>query len=441
MICLATTRRSLIAGLRAVLTVGYLYGVVRANVAQPASHFIFDSAAGGLYVALWLRGFTPLQEFRIAPLKKWTIVLFTWPIVLLFVPIQSIFVQLVGLRGAVWFLPFLLIGGSLSAAELSGLAVWLALLNLVALGFGGLEYFGDVAGFFPPSSVTEIIDRSRDVGGNALRIPSSFVNSASYSSTMNETLPLLISAWMLSRRTNLVRWIVLAGMAAAGMGVFLGASRTQAIVLVLFTAFVVTVGKVRIGRLVVLALLGLAVAYLVSQNPRLQRFTSLQDADYVRHRLELSANSTLLEAAIQYPMGNGLGGGGTSLPYFLRSEVDAPLILENEYGRIMLELGLPGLCMWMGFLVWALARRPFWPGDELELGRQLAWCMALLDAAIAVTGIGMFTAIPGSALLFLLIGWMSSRPCPARRHTLPPVGFTAIGLEMKNRTGVAAFSA
>jgi hypothetical protein len=430
------TRRSLIGGLRAVMTVGYLYGIVRANVAQPAAHFIFDSAACGLYVALWLKGFTPLQKFRIAPLRAWTVVLFVWPVLLFFVPIQNTFVQLVGLRGAVWFLPFLLIGGCLSVSEISGLSVWLALLNLVALGFGGAEYFWDVARFFPHGNVTEIIDASRDVAGNTFRIPSSFVNPASYSSTMNYTLPLLVSTWALSRLTTIVRWGVFGGMAAGCIGVFLGASRSQAIVLLLFAAFVVIVGKVRISRLVILATMGLGVGYVVAQNPRLQRFTGLHNTDYLQRRLELSANSTLVEAAIRYPMGNGLGGGGTSLPYFLRSEVDTPLVIENEYGRIILELGLPGLFMWLGFLGWALVRKPTWPGDEWEFGRQLAWCVALLNAAMAVTGIGMFTAIPGSALLFLLLGWMCSRSSPVRRRILSTTAMSRAGRGLAKGTGI-----
>ncbi len=401
------------------MMIGYLYGIARANVQEVAAHFIFDFAAGGLYLALWLKGFSPLQKLRTAQLRGWTIALFAWPLVLLFIPIQNTFVQLVGLRGAVWFLPFMLIGGCLSAAELSGLACWLAVLNLFACGFGAAEYFWGIGGFFPRSSVTEIIEVSRDVVGNAFRIPSSFTNPASYSSTMNYSLPLLVSAWLRRERSSLVGLTILGGIAAAAVGVFLGASRTQAIILILFAGFLVTLRKVRFGGVVGLVIVGLGIGYLVSQNPRLQRFTSLQNTDYVQRRLELSANSTILEAAAKYPMGNGLGGGGTSLPYFLRSEVDAPLIIENEYGRIVLELGIPGLVLWLAFVVWALGRKPSWPGDDWECGRQLAWFSCLLGALTAITGIGLFTAIPGSALFFLLMGAMASssvrsRPRPTR---------------------------
>ena len=40
------SRRSLLAGLVAVFAIGYLYGILRANIIQPFSHFIFDAARG-----------------------------------------------------------------------------------------------------------------------------------------------------------------------------------------------------------------------------------------------------------------------------------------------------------------------------------------------------------------------------------------------------------
>jgi hypothetical protein len=413
-ICLAMTNRSLLAGLSAVITVGYFYGIVRANLPQTASHFFFDCAAGGLYLGLWLKGFTRVQKLRTARLRGWTTLLSAWPVLLFFIPIQTALVQLVGLRGAVWFLPFLLVGGCLSGAEVYGLAIWLAVLNLIALGFGGAEYFWGVEKFFPHNEVTSLIYASNDVAQyTALRIPSLFVNSATYCATMNLSLPFLVSACFLpNQRSTLTRWVLLAAIASACIGVFLGASRSQAIVLLLFGAFLAALSKLKLSNLIGLAIIGLGIGYVVAQNPRLQRFTSLQDTDYVQNRLAGSVNSTFLDAAIQYPMGNGLGGGGTSLPYFLQAQADIPMTIENEYARIMLEEGLPGLCLWLGFLVWALARKPSWPGYEWEFGRQFAWFTCWLYALIAVTGTGAFTSIPGSTILFLLLGWMSSSIVP-----------------------------
>ena len=46
----AAGRRSLSAGLATVFTVGYFYGILRANIPEPFSHFIFDAGVVGLYL-------------------------------------------------------------------------------------------------------------------------------------------------------------------------------------------------------------------------------------------------------------------------------------------------------------------------------------------------------------------------------------------------------
>src|SRR5215471_8133507 len=100
------TRRSLVAGMIAVLAVGYLYGIVRANVPQSFSHFIFDAGLGGLYLGLWLKGITPVQRLKTRKIRKWLVFLVGWPALLFFIPLQDPVIQLVGLRGQIWFVPF-----------------------------------------------------------------------------------------------------------------------------------------------------------------------------------------------------------------------------------------------------------------------------------------------------------------------------------------------
>ena len=47
---------------------------------------------------------------------------------------QDPLIQLVGLRGEIWFIPFLMIGALIDDEERSRLALWLAIMNLMALG-------------------------------------------------------------------------------------------------------------------------------------------------------------------------------------------------------------------------------------------------------------------------------------------------------------------
>src|SRR5262249_53170277 len=86
--CFFAARRSLVYGLISVVGVGYLYGIVRANVYETFSHFIFDAGLLGLYLAqgLWL--LRPTRVVGLEPLKFWVGLLIGWPIALLMVPIQ-----------------------------------------------------------------------------------------------------------------------------------------------------------------------------------------------------------------------------------------------------------------------------------------------------------------------------------------------------------------
>jgi len=43
-------RNSRVAGLVTTIGIGYVYGIVRANVPEAGSHFIFDAAVLGFYV-------------------------------------------------------------------------------------------------------------------------------------------------------------------------------------------------------------------------------------------------------------------------------------------------------------------------------------------------------------------------------------------------------
>ncbi len=136
-------------GLKVLLTFGYFFGIIRANVPGTASYFLFDCAVAGLYAGIFPVTLSSLQRRRLEVIKPWLIMLIGWPCVLVFVPRQDFLLRLVGLRAAIWFLPFLLIGGMMDEEALSSIAIWLAVLNLVALGFGIAEYFDGLQRFYP----------------------------------------------------------------------------------------------------------------------------------------------------------------------------------------------------------------------------------------------------------------------------------------------------
>lgn len=414
-------RRSLANGVSAALTFGFFFGILRANFFQTASYFIFDAAVLGLYAAR----FKEFNHIFVSQdgqrLKHWVTLLIAIPLLMFFIPQQDPFVQLVGLRGNAFLLPFMLIGARLNREDFYRIGLWLACLNLVAFAFGSAEYVLGVQHFFPYNAVTEIIYRSNDVGAaNDYRIPSIFGNAHAFGGTMVLTLPLLAGAWVQKVQKIWHKNLFIAGMLAAMLGVFMSAARSHFLVLVVLITVATFSTKLRpvyrVGWVVVLVLVG----YVVSTHERMQRFTTLDNKQFVESRFQASVNTTLFDAMIDYPFGVGLGGGGTSMPYFLMDRINMPVAVESEWGRIVLETGLIGLFAWAGFLLWVFTRPQAPRGDTVFLGWRLAWVACLCFFAFGFIGIGLFTSIPCTAIMLMLVGWIAThhtgeadRPEPA----------------------------
>jgi hypothetical protein len=410
-------RRSLVAGLGAVLVTGYLYGILRANYLTTFAHFIFDAAVAGFYLAVYPRVFRPLPG-PAGELRRWVAYLIGWAGVMFLLPLQHILVQLVGLRGNAFLVPFLLVGSWLQARDLNRLVLLLALLNGMALAFAFAEYVIGVPAFYPRNAVTEVIYRSNDVAGyTAHRIPACFSNAHGYAGTMVATFPWLVGAFVQPGQHWLRRLVLLAGVGAAVLGVFLTATRVGLIPLVVLVLVGTFSGRLRGGTLIAWVVLLGVIAYVVSGHERMQRFLTLQDTDSVISRIEGSVNMSFAELLVQYPVGNGMGAGGTSIPYFLQSLITNPIGMENEFSRLLLEQGVVGLLLWVAFAVWLL-KRPSPPRDSpWRLGWRLLWWSCLGSFLLALLGLGLMSSIPQTVLFFLGAGFLVApqpRPAAAR---------------------------
>lgn len=408
--CFAATRRSAVRGLQAVLAVGYFYGIARANVFDSFSHFMFDAAVGGFYLGFGSRFFFAPRDPRLQALRNWIIILIVWPFLMALLPIQSYLVQLVGLRGNAFFLPFMACGFLLSREDGFRVAIGLAVLNLASLLFGLAEFAIGIEPFYPDNASTELIYRSRDVvsgESQTFRIPSIFTHAHAYAGAMMASFPWMVGALLVPGRSAPQKLLLAGGLFAAVMGVLLSATRSwmpSFFVMVLFIAFS---GRLKGGVwLGAAAILG-GVFFIASGEERLQRFKTISDTDYVLERVYGSVNLSFFELLEQYPLGNGMGGGGTSLPGFLQASVRNPVAMENEYSRILLEQGVPGLLLWLGFLAWLVGQ---WPGriDFWDFGRRLMWLAALLTFLGGLLGTGVMIAVPAAMMLFLNVGFVFS---------------------------------
>lgn len=415
-------------GISVLLTVGYSYGILRANFPDRFSHFLFDAAVVGLYLAR-LSASYPKRARLNAPLRPWIMILISWPVLLFLIPFQSYLVQLVGLRAAIFFLPLILIGAELGSDDWMQISRAVIVLNLVAFGFALGEYFLGLTSFFPLNPVTELIYRSRDIGGvgeqGAFRIPSTFPNAHAYAGTMVATFALLLPLW-LQRKHLGTGWrrALNSSLLASGIAVFMAGARTPVVLLVLLLLAFLFSLRIPLQRKISLAPLLILGLLIILQTERLQRFTTLAEIEMVMERIYVSANMKFLEILGEYPLGAGLArAAGTSLPFFLEGVALPQIGLENEYSRILLEQGIIGLGLWLAFLSWLLvvqARRGTPQRHAEAVRHRLILAYALLSWATAVLGTGTLTSIPQTAILLLFMGSIgrpgSSRGAFVRRH-------------------------
>lgn len=398
-------KRSLGLGLISMLFWGYFFGIIRANLLTTASYFVFDAAVVGIYLS---QKRLLASDRRTSALRGWFWLLMLWPVLLLAMPFQPFLVSMVGLRGAVLFLPMMLIGSRLRENDLGYLTFGFAALNLIALGFGGAEYFMGLERFFPQNAATVLIYGSADVAGGYNRIPAIFANAHLYGGTMAASVPYLIGGWEHVQNRK-ARWFILAGVGAAFLGVLLSATRLNFVICAGLTAVTVLNGRMAPKKRVMFVLLILVMIGVAMRNSRFQRFKSLSDTDYVEDRIAGSVNRGFLEILLEYPMGNGLGGGGTSIPYFLAGQVRNPIGLENEYARILCEQGIIGLLLWAGFVAWYLSRfSNVFAKGPWGTWRRLVWCMSVFGLGIGAIGMGMLTAVPETAIFLLGLGWTAT---------------------------------
>jgi hypothetical protein len=387
---------------------GYFFGILKAHYVASWGHFIFDAATAGFYAGILLNWPKLEERQKWQKLKAWVILMVAWPLFMALLPIQHYLVQLVGLRGNIFWIPMLLVGCMLDVPGRSLLAYTLSVLNIVAFGFAAAEYTLGVEVFVPENEVTSIVFRSSDIAGGHMRIPSIFVNAHSYAGTMMGTIPWILGELLSKQKIGLGRFsgalILVPGLLAALLGIFIAGPRSPVAVLGLLILLTVFSGRVNLGFVALTVLVGTTVAYFVSQDERMQRFTELQDIEMVTGRLGNSMNLGFFEVLLDYPMGNGMGAGGTSLPYFIEQLLTTRVMMENEYARILLEQGLPGLLFFLAFVVW-FATRPIQRDDPARMSKTLLWFITAITFSTAFIGIGMMSSIPGTAMLLLGLGY------------------------------------
>ena len=299
-------KRSLRAGIAAVICVGYAYGIVRANILHTLTHLLFDGAVLALYMTQLFEGRGVDYRYRTQDLRVWLVLLIAWPTLLFAVfPGNAPLVELVGWRANVFLLPFLLLGARLDDEDIYEIARVVAILNIGAALVGSAEFVLGIDRFFPENAVTEIIFKSKDlVGRTAYRIPSTFTSGHAYAGTMVLTLPFLTAGWMRSRGG---RWHLTFGIAiiATVLGVFMAAARIHTVVAAILIVVATFSGGMALGQRFRWVLALAVIVWVVGGDERLQRFTTLRDTEMIATRVSGSVNESFVDVVSDTPSATG----------------------------------------------------------------------------------------------------------------------------------------
>ena len=413
----AASRRGLGTGLQVLLVVGYTYGLMRGRYPDGFTHFAFDAALIALYLGyLMQQPVTSALEHRSKNAMIWMRVLMIWPaICMAYSPMledsQPMIIQLVGLRAWTLMLPSLVLGARLQRVDLDRLAPTVALLNLFALVIAAIEFRFGVDAVVPLNRSTEVIYATKDIaaaGEIFHRIPSCFIHAAGYGASMLFSIPLVLHGLEGTKRTRI---LCVAGLAAAGIGIFLCGSRSCVVILCIASILTLVSLRMRFSSLLGFAIVAAGIYYLVVHNERLQRFETLADADAVQARLAGSANMSFITLLGQYPLGAGLASAfGTSVPFFMRGLATRSIIgIENEYGRILAEQGIIGLLLYLGFVLWLFSRTKA-PQTSLPMAGFFGTALVFVYWLGAFIGAGALSNIPGTPMFLLLCGLRAASP-------------------------------
>jgi hypothetical protein len=226
------------------------------------------------------------------------------------------------------------------------------------------------------------------------------------------TIPLLIGGLLQEYARGWHKLVLIGGLLAGLGGIVLTGTRTnlvQAGLLVMIVLSFKGINKTIKTGLLVLSASG--ILFMVN-SPSFSRMKTVLDSETYSSRIGVSVNRSFFEVVTEYPFGNGLGGGGTSIPFFLVNQLRNPVSVENEYARIALEQGIVGLLIWISFILWFILR-PSWPREHGWARCQILYRIMLVFSFLtSLIGTGMLTAIPASFVFLLLIGWVSTAPAP-----------------------------
>ena len=401
------------------MTAGFLHGWLKIQFRSPATTFLFDALLSLALVLTYLKqtrraSFIPRGPIGGA-LKTFYVLCFVY----LLLPLGPPFiVSLAAVRGWCFATLMFCLGYQLTQdiQQVRGYFYFLIILGLVTAGYGLRQ---------TPAEVERMIQTDENYAeryqntyyatskGRQLRVFSTFVSSGAFGGTMAYVTIfaiVLLSDPKVSKRERL---LLLAAVVPIAYAMVLSGARSALVSLGFGFVIIAWHRRNLINWVVVPACIVIVIKMAVSATggSALERYSSLLKFDEVYYR-------NLIPTAIGWNymmdgnlMGGGLGKSGYSVPAFLsiRSGYRGYVASDGDLGRLMIEMGVPGVILF-GWLIFVAVRNVLlWLHRFRETPVST---VALACAACIVMAIGSFPSgspflgVPMGAMVWFFLGTM-----------------------------------
>jgi hypothetical protein len=291
--------------------------------------------------------------------------------------------------------------------------LWIVLLGLVTAIYGIRQTPEDVARIIqaiPELRIQYETQRYVDEAGNLqLRRFSTFISSGAFGGAMSSVAIIALAMFTDANMSKRDRWLFLIAAIPMTYAISLSGARSALISAGIGFLFLLIFRRSFTLLAVAMAVLVIGVALGSSQTGggALDRIKTLQESGGIWSRFWIPT-SIGVEYAAQNPMGGGLGKTG-HLPAFLvgRSGYSDFVQADGDLGRLLIELGVPGLISY-GWLLAAAGLQAL-RGSKQTAGTPNN-CLALACSAMFVLSLitfptgSPFVGIPMGLLVWFFFG-------------------------------------
>lgn len=341
-----------------------------------------------------------------------------WTVVQLFnVNSGNLFIGLAGLRMWTIWLPvfFLAHDAFKSRREIERMAVFLVFLMTPVALYGILQYSLGMEHLFKLGSGFRVYSQAHYAGTEGLewRPPSTMVSPHALAGTLTMVVLMAVGLVGYFNRHRMLQAAIVVGTPIMGIGILITAVRNAAASVVIGgVALLVVIRRFDLAMLA--AILGVLVVFQVdalSGGEATARVRSILDNPaYTVHRV-LGPWRTASRKVMQKPLGHGIasgvGLGRTARSRGMGTGDIAPesrvTWIENEYGRALLETGIPGFIFFV-WMLYAVIRSLFKAHRVAVVDRDkwlLAGMLAACTSMLARLLVGSALYGPGGPIFWL----------------------------------------